>query len=186
MYVLVNGTTVIAHGTEPPTSDNPEDVLFEVLDFPEISDGFVLHWDGTEWWEERDVLSPQDVLTAMFAASPETLQALPDEALSKMAPYMEEWAEDVGYSVGDLRSFAEEPYRCLTAHTSQASWEPDVSPSLWARVLPGQGGDIGEWVQPDSTNPYMKGDKVTHNGKTWESVVDNNVWEPGVYGWEEI
>ena len=38
--------------------------------------------------------------------------------------------------------------------------------------------------QPDSTNPYSKGDKVTHNGKMWVSTIDNNVWEPGVYGWE--
>ena len=41
------------------------------------------------------------------------------------------------------------------------------------------------WEQPDSTNPYMAGDKVTHNGKTWVSDIDNNVWEPGVYGWTE-
>lgn len=38
--------------------------------------------------------------------------------------------------------------------------------------------------QPDSTNPYSNGDKATHNGKTWTSDLDNNVWEPGVYGWE--
>lgn len=40
--------------------------------------------------------------------------------------------------------------------------------------------------QPESTNPYSKGDKVTHNGKTWRSTIAGNVWEPGVYGWEEI
>jgi hypothetical protein len=45
---------------------------------------------------------------------------------------------------------------------------------------------IPEWEQPDSTNPYMKGDKVAHNSKTWVSDVDNNVWEPGVYGWTEM
>lgn len=22
--------------------------------------------------------------------------------------------------------------------------------------------------------------------KTWQSIMDNNVWEPGVYGWEEV
>ncbi|WP_270217645.1 carbohydrate-binding protein [Dorea longicatena] len=41
-------------------------------------------------------------------------------------------------------------------------------------------------INPDSTNPYAKGDKVTHNGKTWISTADGNVWEPGVYGWEEV
>lgn len=47
------------------------------------------------------------------------------------------------------------------------------------------GDEVAEWVQPDSTNPYMTGDRVLHNGSTWESTVDNNVWEPGVYGWAE-
>lgn len=74
----------------------------------------------------------------------------------------------------------------LTGHISQPTWTPNVSPSLFAEVLAGQDGtDIGEWIQPDSTNPYMKGDKVTHNGQTWVSDIDNNVWEPGVYGWSE-
>lgn len=71
-------------------------------------------------------------------------------------------------------------YKVLQAHTSQADWSPDAAPSLFAEVLPGQGGtSVGEWVQPDSTNPYMAGDQVTHNGETWESLIDNNVWEPG-------
>ena len=48
------------------------------------------------------------------------------------------------------------------------------------------GDEVAEWVQPDSTNPYMTGDRVLHNGSTWESTVDNNVWEPGVYGWAEV
>ena len=42
------------------------------------------------------------------------------------------------------------------------------------------------WEQPTGAhNAYMVGDVQTHNGKTWESTVDNNVWEPGVSGWRE-
>lgn len=38
---------------------------------------------------------------------------------------------------------------------------------------------------------YQTGSKVSHNGKKWESMVDNNVWEPGAFGvgdtiWKEI
>lgn len=38
---------------------------------------------------------------------------------------------------------------------------------------------------------YQTGSKVTHNGKKWESMVDNNIWEPGALGvgetiWKEI
>ncbi|MBP3305258.1 MAG: chitinase, partial [Oscillospiraceae bacterium] len=77
-------------------------------------------------------------------------------------------------------------YKCLQAHTSQPDWTPTAAPSLWAKVLIPDPGTIPEWEQPDSTNPYMAGDKVTHNGKTWVSDIDNNVWAPGAYGWTEV
>lgn len=70
--------------------------------------------------------------------------------------------------------------------TSQEAWTPPDAPSLFAKVLIPDTDTIPEWEQPDSTNPYAKGDKVTHNGKTWISTADGNVWEPGVYGWEEV
>lgn len=42
------------------------------------------------------------------------------------------------------------------------------------------------WVQPlGAHDTYPKGWPVTHAGKAWESLVDNNVWEPGVSGWRE-
>ena len=77
-------------------------------------------------------------------------------------------------------------YKCLQQHTPQEGWNPAAAVSLWAKVLIPDDNIVPEWEQPDSTNPYMTGDKVTHNDKTWESTVDNNVWEPGVYGWQEI
>ena len=77
-------------------------------------------------------------------------------------------------------------YKVLTAHTSQDDWTPDAAPSLFAKVFIPDETIIPEWEQPDSMNPYSAGDKVTHNGKTWVSDIDNNVWEPGVYGWTEI
>ena len=91
------------------------------------------------------------------------------------------------YAAGDRIQYNGKLYKCLQAHTAQADWNPIDAPSLWAEVLAGQDGTaIGEWVQPDSTNPYMRGDRVSYNGKIYESEVDNNVWAPGVYGWVEI
>ena len=90
------------------------------------------------------------------------------------------------YSVGDRVLYNSILYKCLQAHTSQATWTPTDAPSLWAKVLIPTPGEIPEWEQPGSTNPYSKGDKVRHNGKTWISDVDGNVWEPGVYGWTEV
>lgn len=92
----------------------------------------------------------------------------------------------VNYAVGDRRTEDGVLYRCLQAHTSQETWRPSVSPSLWAKVLIPTPGEIPDWEQPGSTNSYSKGDKVKHNGKIWTSDIDGNVWEPGVYGWTEI
>lgn len=90
------------------------------------------------------------------------------------------------YEVGNRVYYNGVLYKILQAHTSQETWTPTNSPSLFAEVLIPDPQVIPEWKQPDSTNPYMTGDKVTHNGKTWVCDIDNNVWEPGVYGWSEI
>lgn len=111
---------------------------------------------------------------------------LDDESAVKNVELFEAWHPDTDYAVDDRRRYGDYLYKCLQAHTSQAAWTPDAAPSLWARVLIPDPHDIPEWVQPSSTNPYMKGDKVRHVGKIWLSYVNNNVWEPSVYGWDEV
>ena len=107
------------------------------------------------------------------------------EALSLQILY-KQWNKQVGkeLQVGEYVNHNEVLYKVLQQHVAQDNWAPDVSPSLFAKVLVDPTGDtVLDWEQPDSTNPYMKGDKVKYNGVTYESEVDNNVWEPGVYGW---
>ena len=100
--------------------------------------------------------------------------------------FYDEWQVGVTYVVGRYIRFEEVLYKVITAHTSQEGWNPSQAPSLFAKVLTDPTGAILDWEQPDSTNPYMKGDKVMFDGKTYVSTVDNNVWQPGVYGWEVI
>ena len=96
------------------------------------------------------------------------------------------WNETAIYKKDQRVRFNNVLYKCLQAHTAQSTWAPTDAPSLWAKVLIPDPEVIPEWEQPESTNPYMKGDKVKHKGKTWSSTIDNNVWEPGVYGWAEV
>lgn len=75
--------------------------------------------------------------------------------------------------------------------------------ALEARLAALEGGGTGGSDTPAETVPawrpwsgipgsgYQQGDKVTHNGKTWESLfAGENVWEPGTLGteglWTEI
>lgn len=108
-----------------------------------------------------------------------------EQALTVTALYPS-WDDSATYTVGQRVRYAGILYKCLTAHTAQPGWPPTASPSLWAKVLIDPAGAILPWEQPGSANAYMTGDKVTYDGKTWVSIVDDNVWEPGVYGWQEV
>jgi len=84
------------------------------------------------------------------------------------------------YKTGDIVQYLGKVYRVLQDHTSQLDWTPITAVSLFVEI---QTAAIPDWVQPSSVNPYMNGQKVKHKGKIWISDIDNNVWEPGVYGW---
>ena len=115
---------------------------------------------------------------------------LTDEQAAEVPVLYRMWEAGTAYAIGDRRTYGGVLYTCLQPHTALENWNPADSPSLWAKVLTSDSGEILPWEQPGSTNAYKLGDKVTHNGKTWEcTAVDangNNIWEPGVYGWTEI
>ena len=90
------------------------------------------------------------------------------------------------YAVGDRVRYEDTLYKCLQAHTSQTDWTPDVAVSLWVRV-DDPSIDFPEWRQPvGATDSYSKGSKVSYKGGHFISTVDNNVWAPDVYGWDEV
>lgn len=121
------------------------------------------------------------------AAILKAVQSLSDEDALTAPMLFERWdGNGVSYSTGTRLYHDGVLYKVLQDHTSQDSWNPLDAPSLFAKVLIPDPQVIPDWEQPESTNPYMKDDKVKHNGKTWISIIDNNVWEPGVYGWEEV
>ena len=135
--------------------------------------------------EKSRPLTEAEVSRMLITAQINTL-SVDDNTALRMLAFYPEWASGMDYSIGYKAQHGGKLWRCLQAHTSQTGWEPDSAPSLWAKVLIPDETVIPEWEQPDSTNPYSAGDKVTHNGKTWASDIDNNVWEPGVYGWTKI
>ena len=135
---------------------------------------------------ERTRPLTDDEVTRLLIAQQINTITVDDQTALRMVEFYPEWAAGVAYTAEYKVQRSGKLWRCLQAHTSQDGWEPESAPSLWAKVLIPDPDVIPEWEQPDSTNPYSAGDKVTHNGKTWVSGVDNNVWEPGVYGWTEV
>lgn len=111
---------------------------------------------------------------------------LTEEETKAIAGLFQPWIAGESVNIGTLRLYEDELYKCVQAHTTQSDWTPDITPALW--VIKSAPGVIPEWVQPDSTNPYMIGDKVTYNGHIWESSIDANVWSPSAYpaGWTDL
>lgn len=113
--------------------------------------------------------------------------SLSDEDALEAVNLFPNWTPDADRYEKDARvNYEGVLYKCLQAHIPQAAWTPTAAPSLWAKVLIPDANIIPEWEQPDSTNPYMKGDKVMFNGAVYESTIDNNVWAPNVYGWSKF
>jgi hypothetical protein len=116
--------------------------------------------------------------------------AISDEQAANVPALYPTWKVDVTYVAGQRVSYNDVLYTVLQGHISQADWTPDAAVSLFAKLLVSDTGDVLDWVQPDSTNPYNKGDKVNHKGITYVSLIDGNVWEPGSVGtdglWEVV
>ena len=96
----------------------------------------------------------------------------------------DEWAQSVAYAVGDIVQHLGMCYQVIQAHTSQAGWEPPAVPALFNPYDPSY--TTQPWVQPEGAHDaYAVGAQVTHAGSTWTSNTPDNVWEPGVFGWDE-
>lgn len=134
----------------------------------------------------------ENALRGMLAVFRTKSAALPDDVAVMCADVYPEWSGDgLHYATGERLHYGGTLYQVLQDHTSQADWTPNAAPSLFAKVLEAGTADtpteeVPEWEQPDSTNPYPLGARVKHNGKVWESLVANNVWEPGATGTETV
>lgn len=179
LYGMMMGGAVIL------SPDGSTGVPVVATDAPEAPEGYVARasWaqaDGaiTQVWS----LEPAQGTAADAALELARMQAasLGDAEAARVAALFPEWTPgEPSYAAGQRVRRAGALYRCLQTHRPQADRAPGEAASLWAEVLPGQGGAAaGAWRQPDSTNPYAKGDRVTHGGRIWQSAIDNNVWEP--------
>lgn len=159
--------------------------VYDGKNYREMTDDEQLRITMIDEYERTRPLTAEEV-TAMLIKQQINSLVVDDNTALRMTEFYPEWSAGQAYVAGYKVQHGGKLWRCVQAHTSQTGWEPENAPSLFSKVLIPDETVVPEWEQPDSTNPYNAGDKVTHNGKTWVSDVDNNVWEPGVYGWSEV
>jgi len=114
-----------------------------------------------------------------------SVNATDEEALDNVIAFPK-WEAGKAYVKDERVRYDDVLYKVLQSHTSQEDWTPDVAVSLFVRVSI---DEYPQWEQPHGAeDAYNKGDKVTFEGKHYESLIDGNVWSPSAYpqGWKEI
>ena len=130
----------------------------------------------------------QSKLLALRALIEKAAVSLSDEDALGGVELFPAWDADTQYALDIRVRYDGKLYKCVQAHTSQSGWEPDKTPALWTEVA--KPGEIPVWKQPTGAqDAYMSGDKVhypTKDDPVYQSTIDYNVYEPGVYGWELV
>lgn len=131
-------------------------------------------------------MTPQEKARALRPMIEKAASGLDDRDALEAVELFPAWAADTAYALDVRVRYEDKLYRCVQAHTSQIGWEPSTVPALWTGVA--KQGEIPVWRQPvGAQDAYQTGDKVYYpdtNGLVYCSIVDNNVWEPGVFGWD--
>lgn len=78
------------------------------------------------------------------------------------------WAAGLSYTAGERLRYGDKLYRVLQAHTSQADWTPDSTPSLYAEVeKPGQGDTPDDPIPYSGNMELFEGKYYSQDGVTY-------------------
>ena len=136
---------------------NQETEYVVITGYTEKENVIIINYEVRDIIKTKEQLKKDDQLKClkMFA------NTLSDEEALQVPLMYDEFETNRHYIVGERVLYNDVLYKVLVEHDSQETWTPDVSPSLFAKIInESTDGSIPEWVQPDSTNAYMKGDQI--------------------------
>lgn len=102
-------------------------------------------------------LSENEVMTMLITAQINTL-SVDDATAVRMVAFYPEWAKDTAYTVGYKVQYLGKLYKVVQAHTSQETWTPDITASLYTRI-----DEVHDGSKYDPI-PY-EGNMTLYNGK---------------------
>lgn len=112
---------------------------------------------------------------------------LDDVTISEHPDVFPLWNENWTGKAGTILKDGDRLYRSIHDITNVAqNTKPSDTPSMWSPIGNPE-EEYPEWSQPlGAHDAYALGSKVSYNGKHWIATEHNNIWVPGVYGWEEV
>nr|DAG75015.1 MAG TPA: Chitin oligosaccharide deacetylase [Caudoviricetes sp.] len=102
-------------------------------------------------------LSENEVLSMLITAQINTL-SVDDATAVRMTAFYPGWEKDTAYTVGYKVKYLGKLYKVIQAHTSQETWTPDITASLYTRI-----DEVHDGTKYDPI-PY-EGNMTLYNGK---------------------
>ena len=101
-----------------------------------------------------------DVIERARALRPiivKAMEGVDDNTTANAGELFERWKEGAAVSVGDRRHYPPRDYKAIQAHTTQADWTPDATPSLWAVIDVSHAGTIDDPIPAARNMEYKNG-----------------------------
>lgn len=116
---------------------------------------------------ERSRPLTADEVNLMVIAQQINTLPVDDSTALRMQSFYPEWMENTTYTMGYKVQRGGKLWRCLSAHGSIATWEPENAPSLWETINDTHEGTI------DDPIPY-DGNMALESGKHY--IQDNTIY----------
>lgn len=102
-------------------------------------------------------ISESEVMSMLIKEQINTL-SVDDATAVRMTAFYPEWAKDTAYTIGYKVQYLGKLYKVIQAHTSQETWTPDITASLYTRI-----DEVHDGTKYDAI-PY-EGNMSLYNGK---------------------
>lgn len=102
-------------------------------------------------------ISENEVMSMLIKEQINTL-SVDDATAVRMTAFYPEWAKDTAYTIGYKVQYLGKLYKVIQAHTSQETWTPDITASLYTRI-----DEVHDGTKYDPI-PY-EGNMSLYNGK---------------------
>lgn len=110
-----------------------------------------------EAYQRTRPLTAEEVTALLIKEQINTL-SVDDATAVRMTAFYPEWAKDTAYTVGYKVQYLGKLYKVVQAHTSQETWTPDITASLYTRI-----DEVHDGTKHDPI-PY-EGNMTLYNGK---------------------
>ena len=169
--------------------DLPADLDLGTINEYRIVDGELVHdppeptEEGLAAEEEKERARQLNAAVPMLLSA--VAESMDDDELASVALVLPEWGPGVKRKRGAACRHGGVVYRVVANVSKNNNAEPGTpeGADYYAPVDVGPSG-VQAW-EPDES--YMKGERVEHGGRVWESLKNNNREEPGTGNrWSEV